>query len=106
MLLPEDHVGLFHPQQNLFVSHVIEALHHLCPTGAQGIPENPAAVLYGPHDLRYEQHNLPEVVPHGHLRVQIHATGICGSDLHFYEKVRNPCTPSKSTFSTRSCLLR
>ena len=50
-------------------------------------PENPAAILHGIHDLRYEQHDLPAEVPAGHCRIQIKSTGICGSDLHFYESV-------------------
>ena len=49
--------------------------------------ENPAAVLHGIRDLRVEQHDLPTEVPPRHCRIQVKSTGICGSDLHFYESV-------------------
>ena len=48
---------------------------------------NPAAVLYGVNDMRYEDHALPETVAPGHVRVAIKALGICGSDVHFFKKV-------------------
>lgn len=48
---------------------------------------NPAAVLHGVNDLRYEEHALPETVAPGHVRVAIRALGICGSDVHFFKKV-------------------
>lgn len=48
---------------------------------------NPAAILYGPNDLRYEEHPLAESIAPGHVRVRMRAVGICGSDVHFYKKV-------------------
>ena len=53
----------------------------------QGGVDNPAAVLYGINDLRYENHHITTGIPHGHVRVQMRAVGICGSDVHFYKKV-------------------
>ena len=50
--------------------------------------ENPAAVLYSANDLRYEHHHIPTDIPPGHVRVQMRAVGICGSDVHFYKKAR------------------
>ncbi|CAK0770516.1 hypothetical protein CVIRNUC_003775 [Coccomyxa viridis] len=50
--------------------------------------ENPAAVLYSANDLRYEHHHIPTDIPPGHVRVQMRAVGICGSDVHFYKKGR------------------
>ena len=47
---------------------------------------NPAAVLHGVNDMRYEDHALPETVAPGHVRVKIRALGICGSDVHFFKK--------------------
>jgi threonine dehydrogenase-like Zn-dependent dehydrogenase len=44
-----------------------------------------AAVLYGPRDIRLENINAPKVKPNWVL-IKVHATGICGSDLHFYKE--------------------
>lgn len=49
--------------------------------------QNPAAILYGTNDLRYEHHHIPADIPSGHVRVLMRAVGICGSDVHFYQKV-------------------
>ncbi|KAK7676818.1 hypothetical protein QCA50_020224 [Cerrena zonata] len=52
------------------------------------LPTQHAAVLHGPKDLRYEPRTLwpPQ---QGHVQVQIVATGLCGSDLHYYMHGRN-----------------
>lgn len=50
-----------------------------------------AAVLHGSNDIRYEDYPMPQMKP-GHVRIRIHACGICGSDVprvlgeaaHFY----------------------
>ena len=52
---------------------------------------NPAAVLYSANDMRYENHHIPAEIPPGHVRVQMRAVGICGSDVHFYKKVQPSC---------------
>ena len=49
--------------------------------------QNPAAILYGTNDLRYEHHHISADIPSGHVRVLMRAVGICGSDVHFYQKV-------------------
>jgi L-iditol 2-dehydrogenase len=47
-----------------------------------------AAVLHGPKDVRIEP--LASAVPgEGELRVAMEATGLCGSDLHYYAEGRN-----------------
>lgn len=59
------------------------------PVGA-GIPDswrNPAAVLHGIDDIRFQDMPLPDQVADGHVRVQMRAVGICGSDVHYYKKV-------------------
>ena len=56
-------------------------------SAAEAELRNPAAVLYGPNDLRFEEHDLAEEIAPGHVRVQMRAVGICGSDVHFYKKV-------------------
>lgn len=48
---------------------------------------NPAAVLHGIDDIRFEDMPLPEQVADGQVRVQMRAVGICGSDVHYYKKV-------------------
>ena len=44
-----------------------------------------AAVYYGPHDLRIEDVAEPECGNNG-IVVRVKACGICGSDLHFYQR--------------------
>jgi L-iditol 2-dehydrogenase len=50
-------------------------------------PENRAAVLYAPGDLRVEHRPIPEPGPREVL-VEIAAVGVCGSDIHYYEHGR------------------
>lgn len=50
-------------------------------------PVNRAAVLYGPGDLRVEERPMPEV-GENEVLVEVHSVGICGSDLHYYERGR------------------
>ena len=56
--------------------------------------QNPAAILYGTNDLRYEHHHIPADIPSGHVRVLMRAVGICGSDVHFYQKVFSQHLPT------------
>ncbi|KAF9269644.1 GroES-like protein [Marasmius fiardii PR-910] len=52
------------------------------------LPTQLAAVLYGPRDLRVESRAL--FPPHqGECQVQLLATGLCGSDLHYFLAGRN-----------------
>jgi 2-desacetyl-2-hydroxyethyl bacteriochlorophyllide A dehydrogenase len=44
-----------------------------------------AAILYGPKDIRLESIEMPKVKPDWVL-IKVRATGICGSDLHFYKE--------------------
>ena len=50
---------------------------------------NPAAVLHGVDDLRFEDFALPAQVQDGAVRVQMKSVGICGSDVAFLKKVRS-----------------
>ncbi|KAG7095403.1 hypothetical protein E1B28_006155 [Marasmius oreades] len=52
------------------------------------LPTQLAAVLHGPRDLRVESRALfpPH---HGECQVQLVATGLCGSDLHYFLAGRN-----------------
>lgn len=43
-----------------------------------------AAVLYGPHDLRIEERDRPQITYPDQVLVRIRAVGICGSDIHYY----------------------
>ena len=47
-----------------------------------------ASVLHGARDLRLEKRQLEGPQP-GELQIEIRATGICGSDLHYYQHYRN-----------------
>ncbi len=50
---------------------------------------NPAAIMHGINDLRFEDFPLAANVAYGLVRVQMKSVGICGSDVHFLQKVRN-----------------
>ncbi|KAK7553389.1 chaperonin 10-like protein [Phyllosticta citricarpa] len=47
-----------------------------------------ASVLHAPKDLRLEDRTLSTPGPH-ELQVAVRATGLCGSDLHYYHHYRN-----------------
>jgi len=49
--------------------------------------KNPSAVLHAPHDLRIEDRPIPTPAP-GQVLVEVRATGICGSDVHYYDHGR------------------
>jgi L-iditol 2-dehydrogenase len=49
---------------------------------------NTCAVLYGATDLRIE-HRPIRAPPPGHAQIRVMATGLCGSDLHYYQKGAN-----------------
>lgn len=48
---------------------------------------NRVAVLHGVQDVRIEERDRPQPAPHEVL-VAVHAVGICGSDVHYYEHGR------------------
>lgn len=48
---------------------------------------NQAAIMYGTHDIRLEDSPVPKPGPHEVL-IEIMAVGVCGSDVHYYEKGR------------------
>ncbi|KAL1842805.1 hypothetical protein VTJ49DRAFT_4134 [Mycothermus thermophilus] len=47
-----------------------------------------ASVLHGPRDLRLEEHDL-EPLGTQDVQVAVKATGLCGSDLHYFNYFRN-----------------
>ena len=47
-----------------------------------------ASVLHGPRDLRLEEKSLAFPDP-TELQIAIKTTGLCGSDLHYYQHYRN-----------------
>ena len=47
-----------------------------------------ASVLYGAEDLRLEERELARPQS-GELQIEVRATGLCGSDLHYYQHYRN-----------------
>ncbi|RDW76982.1 putative sorbitol dehydrogenase-2 [Coleophoma cylindrospora] len=47
-----------------------------------------ASVLHGVKDLRVETREVPELSP-TEVRVHVQATGLCGSDLHYFNHYRN-----------------
>lgn len=48
---------------------------------------NPAAVLHGINDLRFEDTPLPQQLSGHGVRVQMRSVGICGSDVHLLKQV-------------------
>ena len=58
-----------------------------------GVPEprlwnNSAAVLHGVNDMRFEDFPMPGRVLSKNVRIEMKAVGICGSDVHYWRKVR------------------
>ncbi len=47
-------------------------------------------MLHGAGDLRFEDLPMAGEVAPNHVRVQMRAVGICGSDVHFLKNVRLP----------------
>ncbi|KAF2714803.1 GroES-like protein [Pleomassaria siparia CBS 279.74] len=47
-----------------------------------------ASVLHGPRDLRLETRSISDPAPN-ELQIAIKATGLCGSDVSYYNKFRN-----------------
>lgn len=47
-----------------------------------------ASVLHGPRDLRIETRTITAPGPH-ELQISVRSTGLCGSDLHYYNDSRN-----------------
>ncbi|KAF9067095.1 GroES-like protein [Rhodocollybia butyracea] len=52
------------------------------------LPTSTAAVLHGPKDLRLEHRSL-WAPGQGQCQIEVKATGLCGSDLHYYLAGRN-----------------
>ncbi|GJD03826.1 alcohol dehydrogenase GroES-like domain-containing protein [Colletotrichum higginsianum] len=46
------------------------------------------SVLHGAKDLKIEQRELPALAP-GEVQIAVKATGLCGSDLHYFNHFRN-----------------
>lgn len=57
------------------------------PTGPSSAERHAVAVLHGVRDVRIEERDRPRPEPHEVL-VAVHAVGICGSDVHYYEHGR------------------
>ncbi|MGD9496990.1 MAG: NAD(P)-dependent alcohol dehydrogenase [Armatimonadota bacterium] len=47
-----------------------------------------AAVLHAVHDMRVEQVPRPRISPERDVLVRVRSVGICGSDMHFFERGR------------------
>ncbi|NLO06517.1 MAG: NAD(P)-dependent alcohol dehydrogenase [candidate division WS1 bacterium] len=47
-----------------------------------------AAVLHGIHDMRVEDVALPQPSAERDVLVRVHSVGVCGSDVHFFERGR------------------
>ena len=62
---------------------------------------NPAAVLHGIDDIRFEDMPLPDQIADGHVRVQMRAVGICGSDVHYYKKVSHTLSRWRQSRQTK-----
>ncbi len=48
---------------------------------------NPVSVLHGVNDVRLQERAVPEPGP-GEVLVEVRSVGVCGSDVHYYEKGR------------------
>lgn len=63
---------------------------------------NYAAVLHGINDMRYEEFPLPSTLKEGTVRIEVKAVGICGSDVHYWKRVR-PWLQSRLIGCSRCC---
>ncbi|RMD40357.1 hypothetical protein DV735_g4784, partial [Chaetothyriales sp. CBS 134920] len=55
---------------------------------SNGVDQIQALVLHGAKDLKFETRPKPEPA-NGEVQVEVKATGLCGSDLHYYNHGRN-----------------
>lgn len=62
---------------------------------------NYAAVLHGVNDMRFEEFPLASTLKEGSVRIEIKAVGICGSDVHYWKRVR----PTAQAVSVREAYL-
>ena len=88
------------PNPSMHASRLPHAAHLHAAQEQAGV-DNPAAILYGANDLRYEHHHMPAAIPAGHVRVLMRAVGICGSDVHFYKQV----SPLQASLAVFVCIL-
>lgn len=58
------------------------------------VQPNYAAVLHGVNDMRFEEFPLASTLKEGSVRIEIKAVGICGSDVHYWKRVRSRIVPS------------
>ena len=56
--------------------------------GSLGTDNIQALVLHGAKDLKFEERPRPTPTQ-GEVQIQVKATGLCGSDLHYYNHGRN-----------------
>ena len=70
---------------------------------------NYAAMLQGPDDLRFEQAPVLGLLEPDHVRIEIKAVGICGTDVHLFHQACRmfnfEYTSSLSRTSTQSAHL-
>ncbi|CAJ2513575.1 Uu.00g016940.m01.CDS01 [Anthostomella pinea] len=66
------------------------------PVYSKGLSSISASVLHGPRDLRLEVKSIAEPTV-GELQISVKSTGICGSDVSYYNKFANgdlcACSP-------------
>ncbi len=71
---------------------------------------NYAAVLHGINDMRYEEFPLASTLKEGTVRIEVKAVGICGSDVHYWKRVRlghqQYCREPKSMMTDRRIPVR
>lgn len=69
-----------HQQQQTVTINPID---NVSPVHTTGANTNLMAVLYGPNDLRMEE-RITSAPSEDECQIHIRATGLCGSDLHYY----------------------
>lgn len=60
-------------------------------------PVATAAILYAPRDIRVHDRNIWQP-KEGEVQVQVVATGLCGSDLHYFTDGRNGDFTARAPF--------
>jgi threonine dehydrogenase-like Zn-dependent dehydrogenase len=46
--------------------------------------QNPSVVLYGPHNAKIEDKDIPEIATPHDVIVRINYVGVCGSDVSYF----------------------
>ena len=64
---------------------------------------NYAAVLHAADDMRFEEAPVLGMIKPDHVRIQVKAVGICGTDVHLFHQARRLFDLARSTLGSSIC---